>query len=117
MRFYVNTFGDTDNFGDLHHDYDRIGLFDDHGFEGYGNFCGWYSVEKYTNTNLYAWYVAESSPLRFVESSRVSDVKVLKEPIHYDEVVIGSCYWEHIIEADSLEEALVKFKQCDFWKR
>ena len=56
--FYVNAFYDNDVEQREYGMY-AIGLFGKHGFEGYGNFCGWYSTECYTNTELYAHYVAD----------------------------------------------------------
>ena len=112
MKFYVNTFDDDINFDDTPYGYYRIGLFDSNEFAGYGSFCGWYARETYVNINLYACYVAKSNSMH--PRYRQTDIEIFETPIHYDEVTIGSCYWERVIEADSLEEALVKFERGDF---
>lgn len=113
-RYYVNRFNDrtiTDNSGPR----DMIGLFGERGFEGRGNCCGWYAAEYYTNTELYAHYFADVSGL-YSPEKRVSEVTVHDPAIKYDEVSIGSCYWERYIEAETLEEAIEKFKNAE-WRR
>lgn len=113
-RYYLNRFEDK-TITDTQRDIDMIGLFGDHGFEGRGNFCGWYGIEFYTNTELYAHYFADGSGL-YSPEKRVSEVTVHDPTIKYDEVMIGSCYWERYIEAETLEEAIEKFKNAD-WRR
>ena len=115
MKFYVNTFNARDRLDDTPYGYYRIGLFDSNEFDGYGSFCGWYAQEVYLNTNLYAWYLAKGNSMhpRYKET----EIEVCNPPVHFDEVTIGSCYWERVIEADSLEEALIKFERGDFKKK
>lgn len=113
-KYYVNSFDDR-SISDTPPDIDMIGLFGKHGFEGRGNFCGWYGVELYTNTELYAHYLADGSGL-YSPTKRISEVTVHDPAVKYDEVVIGSCYWEQYIEAGTLEEAIEKFKNAE-WRR
>jgi hypothetical protein len=113
-RFYVNSIYDK-NIADTPYGVRIIGLFGDHGYEGRGNFCGWYGAEYYLNTKLYAHYLADSSGL-YSPEKRVSEVVVHDPAIEYDEVQIGSGYWELIIEAETVEEAIEKFSNGD-WRK
>ena len=113
-RYYVNSFVDNTIVDGYYPDI-MIGLFGEHGFEGRDNFCGWYAVEYYTNTELYAHYFADGSGL-YSPEKRVSEVITHDPAIKYNEVSIGSCYWERYIEAETLEEAIEKFKNGD-WRR
>ena len=113
--FYVNAFYD-DSIEKTEYGIYTIGLFGKHGFEGYGNFCGWYSIECYTNTEMYAHYVADCRETLFMPQNRVSEVTVHDPAIKYDEIQIGSCYWDRYIEAETVEEAIEKFKNAD-WRR
>ena len=112
--FYVNELYDK-NIADTHYGVCIIGLFGDHGYEGRGNFCGWYGAEYYTNAELYAHYLAEGGGL-YSPEKRISDVVVNEPTIKYDEVQIGSGYWELKIEAETLEEAINKFKNGE-WRK
>ena len=48
--------------------------------------------------------------------NRVSEVIVHDPAIKYDKIEIGSCYWEYKIEAETVEEAIEKFKNAD-WRK
>lgn len=113
MIFYVNSI--ENNSFEVKYPNKIIGLFGEHGWEGRGNFCGWYGAEYYLNTELYAYYTADCSGL-YTPELRISDVVVCDPPIHYDEIAIGSGMWDRRIEADDLEEALGMFANAE-WTR
>lgn len=103
--YYVNCYTDKET------NQSMVGLFDASNFEGRGNFCGWYGVELYTNTNVLAYYpFNDTSPVNFKNNPGSVVVKTR----HYDEIAIGSVYWQKTIEAVSDEEAIEKFKNLDF---
>lgn len=112
--YYVNAVSDY-KLCDTDYGTEIIGLFDEHGFKGCGNFCGWYSSEWYLNTKLYAHYLADCSGL-YRPEKRISEITIHDPAIEYDAVQIGSCYWETKIEAETLEEAIEKFKNADWHK-
>lgn len=112
--YYVNSFVD-EKIDDPGYGTDLIGLFGEHGFEGRGNFCGWYGAEYYLDAELYAHYLSDGSGL-YSPEKRISDIVIHNPSIKYDAVMIGSCYWEMKIEAETLEEAIEKFKNAD-WHR
>jgi hypothetical protein len=115
--FYVNAiydwksqFGPKPKYGE-----NLIGLFGEKQWDGRGNFCGWYGVEYYLNTEAFAHYVADCSRL-YRPEKRISDVTVCDPPIKCKEIQIGSCYWEYKIEAETVEEAIEKFKNAQWHK-
>lgn len=110
--YYVNKFYD-ETIADDSCQIDMIGLFGDRVYEGCGNCCGWYATEFYTNTELYAHYFADGSGL-YSPKKRVSEVTVHNPAIKYDKVTIGSGYWERYIAAETLEEAIEKFKKGEW---
>ena len=79
-----------------------FGLFDGGQFNGKGNFCGWYSYECYKNVDLIALKPTKKS----------EDVTIVNE--HCDEIQIDTCYWTKYIEAETVEEAIKKFKKGDW---
>ena len=91
-----------------------IGLFsEDSKWDGRGNFCGWYGVELYTNATLLAYYEIDLKG----GLHRQKGYKHLNEVVlnkKFEEIIIGSCYWEHILEAENDEEAIKKFFAEDF---
>ena len=114
MKFYVNVFYDK-MVRDPEYGQYAVGLFGKHKFEGRGNCCGWYGAEYYLNTILYAHYL--NKDLHYNNpGGRLSEVVVCNPEIRYTEIHIGSCYWEMVIEADTVEEAIEKFKNGE-WKR
>lgn len=106
MTFYINSFSITPTGWK-----DYIGLFDANNWEGRGNFSGWYGAEYYRNTNLLAYYPFESNG---VVNFKNKTGLVTECNEHYDEIQIGSCYWEKKIEAASVEEAVRKFMSLEF---
>lgn len=114
--YYVNAFYGMEALTGLKYEYgnDLIGLFGDRQWDGRGNFCGWYGAEYYLNTELFAYYVAEGANYR--PEKRISDVTVCDTPIKCKEIAIGSCYWEYEIEAETVEEAIEKFRNAQWHK-
>ncbi len=113
VRYYVNMFYDKSMSDCLSKQ--MIGLFGEHKWDGRGNFCGWYGAEFYLNTELYAHYFTEGGIL-YAPEKRVSEVVIHNPAVKYDEVMIGSCYWERYIDAETPEEAIDKFRDGD-WER
>lgn len=91
---------------ECHKGFDSLGfgLFDGGKFEGKGNFCGWYSYECYRDTTLVA-----------LKPSKESEEVIIVNR-HYDEIQIDTCYWTKYIEAETIEEAIEKFKKGE-WKK
>lgn len=117
MKFYINSLCDWENVLNAKHSYGQfiIGLFRQCKTDGRGNFCGYYGTEYYLNGELYAYYVTENTVI-YKPEARLGDVTVLKEPIRYQEVQIGSHMWTNVIEASSIEEAIDLFKNAK-WRR
>ena len=116
-KFYVNKFYDdalthiyTEGYGD-----GLIGLFEECGTTGKGNFCGYYGAEYYVNTKLLAFYVADCRGV-YSPEKMISDITICKRPVVYKEVSIGSHMWTKVIDAETVEEAIEKFKNAD-WRR
>lgn len=83
-----------------------VGLFTSNEFRGEGYCCGWYGAELYVNTTLIAIYEAElGCPINL--KNKVSDVIICNT--HFDKITIGSIYWEKVVEADSVEDAIKYF--------
>lgn len=117
MRFYVNELRDNqlrEKLG-VKWPYNIIALFGEYEWDGVGNFCGWYGAEYFLDTKVYAYYIADATHF-YDPKQRVSDVTVCNPCLEYERVGIGSCSWTTVIEADSVEEAIEKFKNFE-WKR
>ena len=102
MTFYVNVIYPKE------HKYETqfVGLFTNNKWEGRGNFCGWYGAEFYLDTILLA-YGLHKGHVCPVDLKAPFDGGVWPCPDdnYYDEIHIGSGYWEKKFEADSFEEA------------
>lgn len=107
VKFYVNRIEypeDSLDIDEAMDDVEYYGLFDSNDWDGIGNFCGWYSVEYYKNTNIVAYMI------KYTNSS--GTFAMTKEySRYYDKIVIGSIYLQKEIEADSIEEAIEIFKK------
>ena len=114
--YYVNAFYHMEAQTGLKSEYGKtpIGLFGDRKWDGRGNFCGWYGVEYYLNTELFACYMSDGVVYR--PEQQISDVTIFDPPIKCKEIVIGSGYWEYKIEAETVEEAIEKFKNAQWHK-
>lgn len=112
MKFYVNMIGYPEDSLDIDktmNNAEYYGLFDSNDCDGIGNFCGWYSIEYYKNTNLLAYMIRYRN-----DSGKFAMVKEYNR--HYDQIAIGSIYLQKVIEADSIEEAIEIFKsQYEKW--
>ena len=112
VKFYVNRIGypeDSLGIDKTISKTEYYGLFDSNDWDGIGNFCGWYGIEYYKNTNLLAYMIKYSN-----EYGTFAMVKEYNR--HYDKIVIGSIYLQKVIEADSIEEAIEIFKkQYEKW--
>ena len=110
MLFYVNSFdGETLGLPSVYPN-NRVGLFTKCESKGKGNFCGYYAVEYYLDTTLYAHYDAKGS--HYAPEKRISDVRVCNIPC--EKIMIGSAMWTLVIEADTVEEAIEKFKNAQW---
>lgn len=108
MTFYVNEVNLNDVSDWTHR---VIGLFDRNEWTGRGNFCGWYGAEYYVNTTLLAYGIQLKSGGESYNPKHPFDGGFFENVnSHFDEVWIGSCYWEQRIEANSVEEAIAIFK-------
>ena len=112
-KFYVNMFYDESIRKELGLPYkqDLIGLFKQCKTEGRGSFCGYYGAEYYLNTELYAYYVADSKS-GYTPEERISDVEICIPTLKYREMLIGSHMWTQVIEAETVSEALEAFKNA-----
>ena len=114
MKYYVNEVHlDTPIHGcktDYGHSY--IGLFTNNAWEGKGSFCGWYGAEFYINTRLIAFYQFGDGTMYYKPKIMLSDVYQCNK--YFDSIMIGSCYWERVIEADNDEDAIRKFSNLEF---
>ena len=99
---------------------DAIGLFSgEYKCHGEGNFCGWYGAEYYDDMTLLAYYTRESEnqgakgydPTGQLHTSNV----IVKQ--HYDKILIGSDMWTIILEAETDDEAILKFFDEDYDRR
>lgn len=110
--YYVNEFydGSVSN----GHCGDMIGLFGECVYEGRGYFCGWYAAEYYLDTELHAHYFADRDYGFHSPEKRITEVTVHNPSIKYNEVLIGGAYWERYIDAETLEEAIEKFKNGEW---
>ena len=117
MKFYVNQFygdslgGKAVGFPNIWPDM-YIGLFTQCKTKGEGNFCGYYAVEYYLDTELLAYYVAKGGI--YQPEKRISEVNGCY--FHRRKMPIGSHMWTYVIEANTEEEAFEKFKNAD-WRR
>lgn len=114
MLFRVNTIERSDVIPKTPYGLNNIGLFADCKWEGRGNFCGWYGAEYYLNTKLYAYYISDTNSC--IRKKCEGEVMICDPPINFVEIMIGSCYWEWFIEADTIEEAIEKFRNGE-WVR
>lgn len=116
-KFYVNCFHDEtiQNIYMPDNRYRLIGLFEECGTTGEGNFCGYYGAEYYVHTRLEAFYFAQRGGI-YAPEKRVTDVIICARPIEYTKVGIGSHMWTRVIEADTTAEAFKKFRNAD-WRR
>lgn len=102
MTFYVNAVRGVPN-DDWNHQ--CIGLFSNNKY-----FCEWYEAEFYLNTTLIAYGIQKRDGCKPYDAKAPFDggFKVINE--HYDEIMIGSGFWEGKFNADSVEEAIKIFK-------
>ena len=114
-KFYVNEVHDRALRNGLPYGQSVIGLFRQCPTEGRGSFCGYYGAEYYLDTELYAYYVADCSGI-YKPEARITDITILKQPIIYREVAIGSHMWTTVVEAKSIDEAIKLFKDAK-WRR
>lgn len=117
MKFYVNEFygdrlgGEQAGFPNIYPNM-YIGLFTQCETKGEGSFCGYYGAEYYLDTELIAYYEAEGTIYR--PEKRISDVKYCY--FKRKKILIGSHMWTKVIEAETTEEAIEKFKNAD-WRQ
>ena len=110
MTFYINKIHiDDSNWKD-----EYIGLFNDHEWEGQGNFCGWYGQEFFKNTTLIAYGIQTGRRFNMYLPKYPFDggFKIVNQ--YYDEIGIGSCFYTRSFEADSVEEAIKIFKNQEW---
>lgn len=108
MTFYINEVCGIKE-SDWYHR--CIGLFTNNKFRGEGNFCGWYGIEYYLDTELLAYgiqLVEGCQPIKF-KYPFDGGFCICKE--YYDKIHIGSCMMEKTFEANSVEEAIDIFKR------
>ena len=93
-----------------------IGLFSaDSSWKGEGNCCGWYAAELYIHGTLLAYYEIKNGGLYSPKGhEHIKEVVLNKK---FDEIIIGSCYWESILNADNDEDAIKKFFNEEFDSR
>ena len=117
MKFYVNRFygdrlgGEKAGFPNVYPNM-YIGLFTQCKTKGEGNCCGYYGAEYYLDTELLAYYVAEGCI--YQPEKRISDVSDCY--FYREKILIGSHMWTKVIEAETVEEAIEKFKNAE-WRR
>lgn len=87
-----------------------VGLFRGREWEGRGNFCGWYGGEYYKDTTLVAYGIQVVNRNALAMHGPFNGGFYDNVNKHYDEIGIGSIYWEKVIEANSVEEAVEIFK-------
>ena len=112
MKYYVNQFyGDKLGLPNVYPNM-YIGLFTKCKAKGEGNCCGYYGAEYYLDTALLAYYVAEGGI--YQPEKRVTDIT----DCYYrsKKMAIGSHMWTLVIDAETFEEALEKFKNAT-WRR
>lgn len=98
-------------------DYECIGLFsEDSSWRGEGSCCGWYAVELYTHGTLLAYYEIDKTFGRYSPKGHPHHNNVVANK-KFDEIIIGSCYWESTLEADNDEDAIKKFFNEEFDSR
>lgn len=87
-----------------------IGLFKQCATKGDGDYCGYYAREAYLDTDLYAYYMAPREAV-YRPENRLSAVTICKPAMHYNVVHIGSDMWTKVIEAKTVQEAIVLFSE------
>ena len=87
-----------------------FGLFEGREWEGRGNFCGWNGGEYYKNTTLMAYGIQVVKLNTLAMHGPFNGGFFGNVNKHYDEIGIGSIYWEKVIEANSVEEAVEIFR-------
>lgn len=112
MKFYVNRLRDYEYDLKVSEGQIVIGLFKQCKTEGRGNFCGFYASELYLDTELYAFYISEDGV--YNPEVRIGTVTVLDTPIKFKEVGIGSHLWTKVVEADTIEGAIVLFRMFEW---
>lgn len=115
-KFYVNEVHDQTLRNGVPYGQSIIGLFKQCATEGRGSCCGYYGVELYIDTEMYAYYIADDCRHIYRPEARMSDITIFARPIKYDEVVIGSHMWTTVIEAETVEEAIKLFENAE-WRR
>lgn len=66
-------------------------------FVGTGNFCGWYSSEKFVNCYIVGY---------IEDHDDYTELTIFKTPLHRDNLHIDSIYQSFKFEADSDNEAV-----------
>ena len=111
MKFYVNKIKQTLNgLKPLKEGEYYVGLFSECETKAEGSFAGYYSCEKYLNTNLIAYSVYKGNYL----SERVGDVILVNS--YLTEIQISTHMWTKVIEASNLKEAIKKFEKSE-WRQ
>ena len=109
MTFYINEV----RVAESDWDHSCIGLFDNHEWEGRGNWCGWYAMEYFKNVTLIA-YGIQSGHSSMYDSKRPFNggFKIVNR--YYDEIEIGSDMWTEKFKASSVEEAIHIFENLSW---
>lgn len=111
MKFYVNQIKQTLNgLKPLKEGEYYVGLFSQCETTAEGYFCGYYSSEKYLDTNLIAYYIYKGSYL----SDKVSEVILVNKS--FSEIQISTHLWTKVIEALNLKDAIKKFEKSQ-WRQ
>ena len=110
MKFYVNEIAETiDELTPLPWGEHYVGLFSQCETKVEGSFCGYYSCEKYLNTELLAYCVYKKC--MYLGKKFGTVVKFNKQ---FSEIKIATHMFTKVIEANSIEEAIEKFEKCDY---
>ena len=109
MTFYINEV-QIKGISDWHHR--CVGLFyfpNGYNIDGRGNFCGWYGAEYYLDCILVGYYVQTVDGGQPYDSKGYHHSNNTLVDKHYDEIQIGSGYWEEKVEFENPEVAILNF--------
>lgn len=112
MKFYINALNDEK----LGSSYDTqiIGLFDNNEWKGEGDFCGWYGMEYFLNTNLIAYFIQNNRGGQpYNPTAKYDEFHIVNK--FYDKASIGSIMWTKEIESNSKEDAIEIFKNQSWY--
>lgn len=111
MKFYVNKINQHLNgLKPLKEGEYYVGLFSQCETKAEGYFAGYYSCEKYLDTNLFAYLVFSGNYL----SKKMSDAVLVSKK--FKEIQIASHMLTKVIEASSIKEAVEKFEKSE-WRQ